>query len=93
MAHPVPRIATHPPSASPLSPRFAARVYRHRRALGLSVDELADRTGVTHTTIRKWERGRALPRIDHADRLAEVLGISLEALWHGPSGPGPGARR
>ena len=46
----------------------------------LTVSGLAKKMGVSESTIDKWRRGEALPRIDKLPRLAEILGVTINDL-------------
>jgi len=59
---------------------FANEPQGLRRARGLSQTELAKRAGISIDSLRNWEQGRVLPRIDAAHRLARALGVSLDGL-------------
>lgn len=48
---------------------FAETLRHHRRAAGLSQEQLARQTGFDETTIAKWERGDMLPLSTNLDRL------------------------
>ena len=51
---------------------------RNRR--GLSQFQLGTLVGLTDKAVSKWENGDAKPRLDTCYRLAEVLGVSIDAL-------------
>jgi transcriptional regulator with XRE-family HTH domain len=54
---------------------------RHRRVeLGLSIDDLAERSLVNASTISRIETGRRLPGFNHLVPLATALGLSLDEL-------------
>jgi DNA-binding XRE family transcriptional regulator len=55
-------------------PGTAARIQRRRRALGLTITELARRLDVTRTTVSRWEKGTTIPHPRQRDALAAVLG-------------------
>ena len=59
---------------------FAEQLQKLRKAAGISQAELASRAGVSLDSLRNWEQGRVLPRVDVAATLAAVLGVSLDAL-------------
>ena len=42
--------------------------------------ELARKSGLAVATIHSYVKGPALPRLDHADRLARALGLEINAL-------------
>ena len=55
---------------------------RHRRQLhDMTLQELAERVGVTRQTILSIERGRYNPSVGLALRLAEVFGVPVEELF------------
>ncbi|SCW47959.1 Helix-turn-helix domain-containing protein [Sphingobium faniae] len=72
-----------PPLASPDNEPLAARIFRLRRARGLSRAELAARTGISKPSIWSWETGKAVPRHSNITLLADVLNISEEELLTG----------
>jgi transcriptional regulator with XRE-family HTH domain len=59
---------------------FARALQDLREAAGWSQVELARRSGTPINSLRNWEQGRVLPRIDAATRLARALGVSLDLL-------------
>jgi transcriptional regulator with XRE-family HTH domain len=62
------------------SGRLGARVKDLRKEAGLTLDELAGRSGVSRAMISKLERGEKNPTLVIAARLAEGLGVSLSRL-------------
>jgi transcriptional regulator with XRE-family HTH domain len=60
------------------------RVRLLRRRRGWTQRELAERAGVTHTTIVRLERGGSDPNISTIRKVAEALGVSpAEVLGEG----------
>ena len=56
-----------------------------RAAAGdLTQAELADRIGVTRQTVIAIEQGRYSPSLEVAFQITQVLGVSLEAVFHYP---------
>jgi transcriptional regulator with XRE-family HTH domain len=53
---------------------------RWRKSQNITQAELAKRCGVQLTTVARWEQQFRLPRGEQLARLAEVTGLSLEAL-------------
>lgn len=51
-----------------------------RETAGLSQLELANRTGISHQNINRWEKGEVIPNVDFCVRLADFYGISLDEL-------------
>lgn len=69
-------------------PKQGAHLAALRRAAGLTQAELADAIGVPQTNIAFWEFSDKPPRSDVLPKLAEVLGVSVEALLS-PATPPP----
>ena len=67
--------------ASPLPRRIAERVRGLRAALGLSLDELAGRSGVSRSMISLIERGESSPTAVVLEKLAVGLNVSLASLF------------
>jgi len=51
-----------------------------RKPLGLSQQALADRIGVSRSTVSMWEIGESEPCNDLLIRLADLLGASVDEL-------------
>ena len=78
--------------------RIAARARELRAARGLSLDALAERSGVSRSMISLIERGESSATAVVLERLATGLGVALAALFDAPSeengvAEGPIARR
>jgi transcriptional regulator with XRE-family HTH domain len=54
---------------------------RIREERGLTVEGLAEKSGVSATTIREVERGRREARMDTVARLAKPLGLTFDEVW------------
>ncbi|MGH6694242.1 helix-turn-helix domain-containing protein [Sphingopyxis sp.] len=63
------------------------RLARLRQARGLSKTDIADRLGVTVTSICYWEQGRSRPRLARLQALADLLGTSPTELLSRDSAP------
>jgi transcriptional regulator with XRE-family HTH domain len=72
-----------------LDRRIARRVRELRTALGLTLDELAARSGVSRSMISVVERGESSPTAALLDKLAAGLGASLNALFEAPRAEAP----
>lgn len=72
-----------------LGQRLKAARQRH----GLTLDALADRSGVSRAMISRVERGESSPTAALLIRLGSGLGLSLSALLEENAGGGPLARR
>jgi len=53
-----------------------------RKALGLSIGELAALTNVSIGAISQWERGESTPSDSKVHKLADVLGVDPGDLQH-----------
>mgnify|MGYP000028436353 FL=1 len=56
------------------------RILYHRKRLGLTQDQLAERMGVTAQAVSKWEHDLSCPDVTTVPRLAELFGISTDEL-------------
>ena len=55
------------------------RVMRNvRKAADMSLDKLAQLSGVTGSTIRNWEKGRSVPSMDALLLVSKALGVSID---------------
>lgn len=56
------------------------RIVAGRKRLGLTQDQLAERLGVTAQAVSKWENDQSCPDIAMLPKLAEIFGITTDAL-------------
>jgi transcriptional regulator with XRE-family HTH domain len=63
--------------------RFAGNLARHRKAAGLTQEELSIRAGLNRSQVGLIEQGNRLPRIDTFVKLVGALGIPAEQLLEG----------
>ncbi len=63
------------------------RVYRLRRAKGLTRSELAGRLGVSRQRVGNWERGLNTPALGILPGLARELGVTVDELIMGEPPP------
>jgi len=56
------------------------RLQEFRQRAGLSQEQLAKAARLPAGSLRNWEQGRRLPRLDAAYRLAKALGITIDEL-------------
>ena len=56
------------------------RIAENRKRLGMTQDQLAEKLGVTAQAVSKWENAQSCPDITMLPRLAEIYGISTDAL-------------
>src|SRR5690348_9207998 len=81
-------------SESDLDQRIAARVHDLRASRGLTLEALAERSGVSRSMISLIERGESSPTAVLLERLATGLNVPLAALFDTPSASrAPVARR
>lgn len=71
---------------------FGANVRHHRKAKGLTLEQLSGQVGVSRETIGKIERGVAAPLFETAERIAAALGVPASVLFGAAPMPGGGER-
>jgi transcriptional regulator with XRE-family HTH domain len=76
------------PDIDPCYEVLGDRLARLRQNRGLSKTDLADRLGVTVTSICYWEQGRSRPRLARLQALADRRGTSPAELLSRDSAPG-----
>lgn len=59
---------------------FAARLRAFRAARGLTVRALGERAQVSYQAVSRMENGHYEPSLAIAGRLADALGVTLDAL-------------
>ena len=59
---------------------FAQVLTQLRREKGLSQEQLADLMDVSRQAVSKWEAGQSMPDLTRLVALAELFGVSLDAL-------------
>lgn len=57
-----------------------------RKAASYTQTQLADKLGISQSTIAMWETGKAYPRADMLPAIAETLGCSIDELFAAPAG-------
>lgn len=70
-----------------INDRIAARVRELRNRQGLSLEALADASGVSRSMISLVERGESSPTAVVLEKLATGLGVSLATLFETPAAP------
>lgn len=55
-------------------------IRKARKAKGYTLEKLADKAGITFTTIGHWERGETSPNVVPLMAVADVLNITLDEL-------------
>ena len=56
------------------------RIMEHRKRMGLTQDQLAEKLGITAQAVSKWENDLSCPDIAMLPKLAEIFGISADEL-------------
>lgn len=64
-------------------------LYDLRKSKGLTQKQVADRLGVLPKTVSKWETGHGFPDTSLLAGLADILGVSVDALLAGALDPNP----
>ncbi|GAA0626476.1 hypothetical protein GCM10009547_32430 [Sporichthya brevicatena] len=58
---------------------IASQLKRARARAGLSLRELAERAGTSHSTLAAYEQGRVTPNVETADRILRAAGFELDS--------------
>jgi len=86
--------SARPNDAPDINARIAARVRGLRGNLGMSLEDLSARCGVSRSMISLIERGETSPTAVVLEKLAAGLGVPLAALFDDPAlPPSPVSRR
>ena len=56
------------------------RIAAHRKQLGLTQDQLAEKLGLTAQAVSKWENDLSCPDITMLPKLADIFGITTDTL-------------
>lgn len=56
-------------------------IAKYRKTKGLTQEQLGELLGVTNQAVSKWESGVSMPDVMLLPKIANVLGITLEALY------------
>ena len=59
---------------------IGANIYRHRKDLHLTQDDLARHLGVTKASVSKWETGQSYPDVELLPRIAAYFDVTVDAL-------------
>ena len=57
------------------------RLRKVRHALGLTMRDVSDGTGICHTFVHQMETGKSDPGVLYAIRMAKFYGTTVEALF------------
>jgi len=72
-----------------ITQRIGHRLHELRSAAGLSLDALAQKSGVSRSNISLIERGQSSPTAVVLDKLSSALGVSVASMFE--TGPAPAA--
>jgi len=61
--------------------KLGNNIKKHRTALSLTQEQLADRLSVSAQAVSKWERGENMPDAEMLPQIADVLGVSIDTLF------------
>ncbi|WP_457322847.1 helix-turn-helix domain-containing protein [Roseateles sp. P5_E11] len=78
-----------------ITQRIGHRLHELRSAAGLSLDALANKSGVSRSNISLIERGQSSPTAVVLDKLSSALGVSVASMFEAgpaPTTPSPLAR-
>ena len=56
------------------------RIKQLREAAGMSQRELGERIGISGAAVAMWESGENRPSLTNLEKLADVLGVSIDAI-------------
>ena len=59
---------------------FGAQLRNHRKRIGLTQEEVAERIGVSPQAISKWEAGDCLPDCVNLKAISDVYHLSADVL-------------
>ena len=69
-----------PVDTSTYTGRFAVRLKMLREKAGLTVEELAEASGIPTRTLWNWESDTKIAGIDRLPQLAPALGVTVRTL-------------
>lgn len=58
----------------------ANKLMRHRKQLGLSQEELAEKIGVSRQAVSKWERAESSPDTENLISLSKIYNVSIDEM-------------
>ena len=51
-----------------------------RNVNGYSQEEVAEKIGISRQAYAKWEKGETIPDVERCQKLAELYGVTIDAL-------------
>lgn len=64
-----------------LPKQLGTKIQKHRKKLGLTQEELADKVGISRAYMGYVEQGRNSPSLEILEKISRVLGINLSRLF------------
>ena len=65
---------------------FGEKLRNHRKRLGMTQEEVAEKIGVSPQAISKWEAGDCLPDCFNLKAISDIYKISVDVLLETESG-------
>lgn len=65
---------------------IGACIHRNRESLGMSLEELADKAGMSVSSLKEYEKGLKKPRASELKCISDALDIPMVMLIHGGGG-------
>lgn len=72
-----------------MTENIGANIAQLRREHNMKQDELAEQLGVTPQAVSKWENGASMPDIALLPKIAEIFGVTIDALFGADTAPKP----
>ena len=66
----------------PTTSRLGGVLRRHRVELGLSLEEVAARAGITPVALHNLETGKSSSKSDTYERVSEAMGLDYDLVTH-----------
>jgi len=60
--------------------KIGVNIRRERRQQLLTIEQLAEKAGITDNYMGKIERGEGMPSLETIDSIASALGVSIDSL-------------
>lgn len=61
-------------------------IHRNRECLHMSLEELADKAGISVSVLKEYEKGLKKPRASELKHISAVLDVPMVVLIHGGAG-------
>jgi len=61
--------------------QFGQYLIERRKAVGLTVEALAEKVGTSRSALHYWQTGKFLPSVSQLEPLAQALEVSYEELF------------